>query len=227
MYFFVTGTDTEVGKTTVTVELISAITRLGRTCIGLKPIAAGREFSNGTLINEDVEKLRRVSVPVITVGQICRYELHTPCAPHLAATLDGVAINKTAVIKHIEQSKTLADHVFVEGVGGFNVPLNEDWGTADLALDLGFPVILVVGMRLGCINHALLTYEAIKTRGLQLAGWIANEVESDFDHCDENVSTIAGFLGDPIGRLPYLTDQVASGTTDYFSLDNLLNFSEG
>jgi dethiobiotin synthetase len=133
-------------------------------------------------------------------------------------------IEKDVVLKHIRSSVRLAEYSFVEGVGGFDIPLNSDWTTADLAADLQFPVILVVGMRLGCINHALLSIESIERRGLQLAGWVGNFVDPNFSFAKENLSTLSDRIKSPIiGTVPYMEEPLQDVDVSDFQLKQLLD----
>ncbi|NSX06824.1 dethiobiotin synthase [Cupriavidus gilardii] len=192
---FVTGTDTGVGKTHATAALLHALASQGRTAVGMKPVASGCEWRDGQWHNDDVAQLRAASSVDVPLAQTCPYLLRTPCSPHLAAEADGVRIAPEPIESAFAALRTQADAVVVEGVGGFRVPLAtgpDGWDTADLAVRLGLPVILVVGIRLGCLNHALLTAEAVRARGLRLAGWIANRVDPEMLLADENIATLRG-----------------------------------
>jgi dethiobiotin synthetase len=193
--YFVTGTDTEVGKTHVACLLLKQYAAQGLKVIGMKPIAAGCELVNGEWVNEDVQQLMaasNVDAPLALVNPYCFNE---PIAPHLAAAKAGVFIEIDAIVKAFKQLQSLADIVIVEGAGGFLVPLNESDDMADLAATLDIPIILVVGLKLGCINHSLLTVEAIKVRGLTLHGWVANHIDPEMDVQKENIQTITKQLG--------------------------------
>lgn len=203
--FFVTGTDTEIGKTAITAGLTHLSARMGLRSAAIKPLAAGQDFVDDRWINEDVLRLRAASNMDLTDAQIGPVQLRTPCAPHIAAKLEGVKIEQKTLIESVQQTLKLADIVFVEGVGGFRVPITLDWDTADLAADLRLPIILVVGMRLGCINHALLTAEAINSRGLHLVGWIANTIDPEMSYFEDNLSALSARLNAPCwGKVPYL-----------------------
>ncbi|QVL46001.1 MAG: dethiobiotin synthase [Methylophilaceae bacterium] len=193
--FFITGTDTEVGKTHVTCLLLKQCAAKGLKVIGMKPIAAGCELVDGEWVNEDVQKLiasSNVKAPLNLINPYCFKE---PIAPHLAAEKAGVTIAIDTIVNAFKQLQTMADVVIVEGAGGFLVPLNANDDMADLAIALGIPTILVVGMRLGCINHSLLTVEAIKARGLALHGWVANHIDPEMEVQQENILTITQQLG--------------------------------
>lgn len=192
--FFVTGTDTEIGKTCVSAALLHLFAKAGYRSAGLKPVAAGTELIAGERINEDVRALRGAGSLALTGAEVGPLQLDAACAPHIAAALEGRTIDRGAILRAARALAERADVLVVEGVGGFCVPLGADWDTSDLAVDLAMPVVLVVGLRLGCINHALLTAQAIRSRGLRLAGWIGNCVASDMPWTDENVATLRDWL---------------------------------
>lgn len=188
--FFVTGTDTEIGKTHVSCLLLKQYAAQGLKVIGMKPVAAGCELVDGEWVNDDVQRLIAASNVQAPMDLINPYRFKEPIAPHLAAEKVGVTIDIEHIVNAFEQLKTMADVVIVEGAGGFLVPLNVNDNMADLAIALGVPIILVVGMRLGCINHSSLTAEAIKSRGLALHGWVANYIDPEMDVQNENIQTI-------------------------------------
>lgn len=201
-HYFVTGTDTEIGKTLVSSALLHALARNVRAA-GMKPVAAGAEMRNGVWHNEDADSLAAAANVVLPQSLTTPYLLCEAAAPHIAAKLEGVTIELDHILTCYRQIAAQADAVVVEGVGGFCVPLNADTDTADLAQQLALPVVLVVGMRLGCISHALLTAEAIRARGLVLSGWVANSVQAGMAHGAENVAAIAERLRAPLlGYLP-------------------------
>ena len=218
---FVTGTDTEVGKTVITAGLLHALARQGLRVAGYKPVAAGAVWQaaasgpGGHWHNDDVEALHAASSIELTRREVCPCLLEEACAPHLAARLEGGRIEPAVLIAGAHRLMPRCDALVVEGVGGFCVPLVEadapdaddathvsaaatttrtGWGADDLAVALDLPVILVVGLRLGCINHALLTAEAVATRGLRLAGWIANRIEPTMLHAQLNIDTLSRAL---------------------------------
>jgi len=203
--WFVTGTDTEIGKTYTTCALLHAARNQGLSALGMKPVAAGAEQLNGEWINEDAARLREASSfdPGLALLNPCC--LRSPIAPHIAASEEGCVIEAGPLLGAFAELRKQADVVLVEGVGGFRVPLSNDYDTADLACDFKLPVILVVGMRLGCISHALLTAEAIQQRGLELAGWVANTADPAMLRFDENVAALRQRLTAPLlGVLPRL-----------------------
>ena len=196
---FVTGTDTEIGKTSVSCGLLHTLGHAGLRAAGFKPVAAGASLVAGRWINDDVEALRLAGSVPRHASQVGAYLLRTPCAPHVAARIDGVAISRERLLVAAHEAAHGADALVVEGVGGFRVPLGDDWDSADLAADLALPVLLVVGLRLGCINHALLTAEAVRARGLRLAGWVANTVDPAMAEPQANLETLEHWLAEGFG----------------------------
>jgi dethiobiotin synthetase len=199
--WFIAGTDTEIGKTHAACALIAALAGRGRRVAAMKPIAAGLDAAGR---NDDVERLRAVANVEIPRELMTPYLFAPAIAPHLAAEEAGVAIEIPRLVAAFRQIEALADDVVVEGVGGFRVPLNAEQDTADLAVALGLPVILVVGLRLGCLSHALLSAEAIERRGLTLAGWIGNHIDPAMDRQDANIAALKRRLNAPcLGLLPF------------------------
>ncbi|MGR8918604.1 MAG: dethiobiotin synthase [Gammaproteobacteria bacterium] len=179
MNVFVTGTDTGCGKTHVSAALVAAAARRGLAAAGMKPIASGATVEGGRLVNEDIETLVASSSIQLPVADVNQYLFEPPTSPHIAAAEAGASIDPERIAAAYERAARTADLVVVEGVGGWLVPLGPRLTVADLAIRLGLPVVLVVGVRLGCINHAALTAAAIAQSGLPFAGWIANVVETD------------------------------------------------
>ena len=204
--FFVTGTDTEVGKTLVSGVLLLLLQKKYSQVIGYKPVVAGVSLINGKPQNEDLVTLALASTheAAKNISDICPYILETPSAPHLVAKKNGIELNYNKMLDGYQALAKKADAVVVEGVGGFKVPFHENKNSADFAKDVALPVILVVGMRLGCINHALLTVEAIEQRGLQLAGWVAN-CSIEMQLLNENIDTLKTLIQAPLlGVIPKL-----------------------
>ena len=200
-----TGTDTGAGKTVACCALLHALAARGVGVLPMKPIAAGAVEREGAWLNEDTAALLRAAGrPLSEARATTPVLLRSPMAPHLAAAREGVAIELDTVMAAFAALRRRAAFVLVEGVGGFRVPLDATRDTADLARAMALPVILVVGLRLGCLNHALLTAQAVEAAGLGLAGWIANEIDPAMAAVDENVATLARRLPAPmLGRLPY------------------------
>lgn len=204
--FFITGTDTGVGKTLFSAGLLHALAALGVRAVGMKPVAAGAEQVQGTWINEDVALLRAASVVEAPMEWVNPYLFREPIAPHIAAERKGVRIDLPRIVAARDALAERAEVVVVEGVGGFRVPLGPASDTADLAMRLGMPVMLVVGMRLGCLNHALLTAEAIAARGLPLVAWVANRIDPGMAAYDENLEALRARLPAPLlAELPHMT----------------------
>jgi len=194
---FVTGTDTGIGKTRVSVALIHALRAQGLRVAAMKPVAAGTELREGVMINEDVAALTAAANVDADPKCVNPYLFPPPIAPHIAAAQAGVAIDLKLIVDAYSRLAALADVVVVEGVGGFRVPLNATQDAADLALALGLPMLLVVGLRLGCLNHALLTVEAIAHRKLPWAGWVGNHIDPLMDAQAENVLALRQLLPNP------------------------------
>ncbi|MBN3755813.1 dethiobiotin synthase [Paraburkholderia sp. Tr-20389] len=187
---FVTGTDTEIGKTLVSAALLRGFVREGLRATAMKPIAAGATLVNGVLHNEDADQLDAAANVLLPPDIRTPFMLKEPAAPHIAAAHENVTLDMTRIVDAHKAALQMADVVVVEGVGGFRVPLTDAHDTADLAFALNLPVVLVVGMRLGCISHALLTAEAIAARGLPIVGWVANRVDPAMLFPDENIDTL-------------------------------------
>lgn len=208
---FVAGTDTEVGKTAVSAALLHLLGADGSRTAGCKPVAAGTVMRNGLCFNEDVRALREASSIDLCDAEVGPCQLAAACAPHIAAEAEGRSIDREALRRAVAALARRADWLVVEGVGGFRVPLGKGWDAADLACDLGLPVVLVVGLRLGCLNHAILTAEAIACRGLRLAGWVANAVDMAMPQREANVGALVERLAAPcLGVVPQLSPPTPS-----------------
>ena len=218
---FVTGTDTDAGKTRISAALLHWCVSEGLRSAGYKPVAAGMEYMEGVWVNNDVRVLRHTSSLTLTYAEVGPAQFRAACAPHIAAALEGRAIDFSGLVAHAQVLAQRADVLVVEGAGGFCVPLGPSThavdvtdapdapDTADLAVALGLPMVLVVGMRLGCISHALLTAEAISARKLVLAGWVANTVNLGMEYEAQNLATLRVELqrrhGAPcLGVVPHL-----------------------
>ncbi|HEX9181119.1 MAG TPA: dethiobiotin synthase [Burkholderiales bacterium] len=213
---FVTGTDTGVGKTLVACALLHALAKQGLRVVGMKPVAAGRESDGSFLDVESLVAASNVSAPREWINP---YAFEPPIAPHIAAARAGVRIEHAVILSAWRELSGLVDAVVVEGAGGFLVPLDEGESMAGLARELSLPVVLVVGMRLGCLNHALLTAEAIAGRGLTFAGWVANRTDPAMEAFDENLSTLRARLPAPLlGVIPHLQPPFAAEAARYLVL---------
>lgn len=224
--FFIAGTDTEVGKSFVAASLLEAANQRGlRTC-GLKPLAAGAEETGQGLCNEDALLLQQHASVKLPYAQINPVLLKEPLAPHLAAAHEKRQLSAERLVGFCRGAMmTPCDLMLVEGAGGWRVPLNSREMLSELPRRLELPVILVVGMRLGCLNHALLTAEAIAADGLPLAGWVANQIDPAMRCFDENLATLQGLLRAPLlGVVPHQAQPNPVDAGQYLSekLDLLL-----
>ncbi|WP_410498775.1 dethiobiotin synthase [Chitinibacter sp. S2-10] len=196
--YFITGTDTEVGKTVATAQLIRLFNQLDIPTIGMKPVASGCIAQGDILINDDVIAHQQASPIHAPLELVNPYRFLPPISPHLAARAAGVAIDLQHLVHCAEQLSDYAETVIIEGAGGWFAPLSEQFRISDLAVALQAPVILVVGMRLGCINHALLSAKAIRLSGLPIAGWIANRIDPEMAFYSDNLSYLQMHLSAPL-----------------------------
>ncbi len=217
--WFITATDTDAGKTFVTEGLLRAFTRASYRSLGFKPVASGCELTEQGLRNEDTLRLMAASSVKIAYEQVNPFAFEPAIAPHIAAEKFGKSINLNQIVSNIQENSIKSDIVLVEGVGGWQVPLNADQTIADLAQQLAYPVILVVNMRLGCINHALLTVQSIAQSELELAGWVANTgAAQPMTRLQENIATLKQWIKAPLlAELPELKEN-NSAYTDAFDL---------
>jgi dethiobiotin synthetase len=224
---FVTGTDTEIGKTFVSCALLHGFARAGLRAAAMKPIAAGAFERDGQWHNEDADQLDAAASVALPPEVRTPFLLKAPAAPHIVAANEGVSLDMARIVQCHGEAMKRADIVVVEGVGGFRVPLDDAHDTADLARALALPVVLVVGVRLGCISHALLTAEAIATRGLRMAGWVANVLDPAMLYCEENIETIRARLahehGAPLlGTVPHLSPALPERAAEHVDAEGLL-----
>lgn len=202
--FYVTGTDTGVGKTLASCALLHALRADGAHAVGMKPLASGCEEVGGSWRNDDALALQRASEPRPAYGDVNPFALPLPLAPELAAREAGVEVSLGPVLDAFERLRSGADTVVVEGVGGWSAPLGPALWQADLVRRLELDVVLVVGLRLGCLNHAILSARAIAADGCRLVGWIASEIDPGMERADANVELLAQRLAAPCwGRLPH------------------------
>jgi dethiobiotin synthetase len=204
--FFITGTDTEVGKTLVSGAIILKLREHGKQVLGFKPVVAGTYHGqNGQLLNEDLETLRVAIGFTSDQLSLCPYVLDTPAAPHLVAQSKGIRLELASMLRAYSEIQKQSDYVVVEGAGGFLTPINDQEDLGNFAAQINLPIILVVGMKLGCINHALLTMEAMKLRNLNIGGWIANALSQEMPLLGENIETLQAKIAAPfLGLIPSL-----------------------
>jgi dethiobiotin synthetase len=191
---FITGTDTGSGKTEVAVALLQGLARAGQRAVGFKPVASGAASIDGNLRNDDALALQRAGAPDVPYADINPYCFAPAIAPHLAAREAGITIEASRIDVHYQRLAADADWVVVEGAGGWRVPLSDTLDMRGLALALNLPVILVVGLRLGCINHALLSEQSIVESGATLLGWIGSTVDPAMERIDDNIRTLSSAL---------------------------------
>ncbi|MCJ8170343.1 dethiobiotin synthase [Atopomonas sediminilitoris] len=222
--FFITGTDTEIGKTTIAAGLLCAARQQGVTTAAGKPVASGCTQTGEGLRNDDALALQAQCEPALAYEQINPFAFAPAIAPHIAAREVGVTLTSAGLAAALAPVLGCgAAFTVIEGAGGWRVPLHDGETLADLAKVLNVPVILVVGVRLGCINHALLTAEAIQRDGLTLAGWVANIVEPNTSRLDDNLATLEQSLPAPcLGRVPYLSDASAAQVAAHLDLSPLV-----
>jgi len=202
--WFITGTDTEIGKTWYTLALIQHLKNQGLRVAGMKPIASGCEATQAGLRNSDAEQILKTSGLDVPYDWVNPYAFAPPIAPHIAAAQVGQTIELETIIIQYQHLAAQAEALVIEGVGGWRVPINRTQSLKDMVLALEVPVILVVGLRLGCINHALLSAETIIRDGCTLAGWIANPIDPDFD-TQASIETLKERLEVPLlAEMPYL-----------------------
>lgn len=220
---FVTGTDTEVGKTLVSGALILKLRQQGRSALGFKPVVAGTyQDQNGEILNEDLETLRIAANLKPGQLELCPYVLDRPAAPHLVAGSQGIKIESSRIMAALRELQNQSDVLVVEGAGGFLIPLNDDLNLGDIAQNMNFPVILVVGMKLGCLNHALLTLEAIQSRNLKITGWIANTLTTEMPLLTENIQSLQSRIEAPfLGLIPTLPTELQKPLNSPYSIEAL------
>ncbi|MFZ4834785.1 dethiobiotin synthase [Rouxiella sp. Mn2063] len=222
--WFITGTDTEVGKTVATSAFLQAAALAGYSTAGYKPVASGSEMTAEGPRNSDALALQANSTQVLSYQQVNPYTFLEPTSPHIVSQLEERPIALPQLSQGLRELEPLADWVVVEGAGGWFTPLNENESFADWVISEQLPVILVVGMRLGCINHALLTAQAVSQAGLTLAGWIANDVQPTGTHHQAYLETLKRLIHAPmLGEIPYLSAGVPTG--DFADLGQYLDLA--
>ena len=220
--YFVTGTDTGVGKTTVTLGLMRALQQQGGSVAAMKPVATGCELTAAGLRNADALQLQQQASVELGYELVNPYAFAPAIAPHIAAEQADITINAKEILNKYSKIKKYADCVLVEGVGGWQVPLNADETLADLARLLGLDVIMVVGVRLGCLNHALLTAESITAAGCTLAGWVANPLPSPPECVQQNIKSLKSRISSPLlGVLPVMREVCTRTVAENLSLPAL------
>lgn len=225
MRYFVTGTDTGVGKTTISCAILFLFNKVGQSTIGCKPIASGCDMTQKGLVNSDALMLQKYSSLEFPYQFVNPISLAPAIAPHIAAQ----KINKIYTVKQLISNISLiinckADLILIEGAGGWQVPLNDKETLADFATELDVPVILVVGIRLGCINHALLTQADMQRKKITIAGWVANVIDENMEVIDENIDSLQKRIDAPfLGAIPFLASPEIENIAKYININRLIN----
>ncbi|MEN8174526.1 MAG: dethiobiotin synthase [Pseudomonadota bacterium] len=221
--WFVTGTDTGVGKTEIALGLIAGLRAHGLHVMGMKPVASGCEQTSAGLRNPDAARIRLAASELADYELVNPYAFAPPVAPALAAADAARTIRFAPILKAFRVLAERCDRIVVEGVGGWRVPLGPEGEVAELAGQLGLPVILVVGMRLGCLNHALLTAESVLASGLSFAGWVANAIDPGMSHPSENLASLEAHLPAPcLGMVPRLQELRGEQVARHLDVNRLL-----
>ncbi|MHB8744004.1 MAG: dethiobiotin synthase [Sulfuricaulis sp.] len=221
--WFITGTDTGVGKTRIAQLLLDALARAHQRAVGMKPVASGCRVTEAGLRNADAEALLAASGVAADYADVNPYALAPACAPHIAAREAGVEIRLDAILAHFHRLQQQAPWVVVEGVGGWLAPLGARLNLADIACALQLPVILVVGLRLGCLNHALLTVAAIQRQTVPFAGWIANQIDPDMMRVHENIDALKERIDAPwLATFGYQSARTDTGSGLIFPLEQVM-----
>jgi dethiobiotin synthetase len=215
---FITGTDTGCGKTEVTLGLMEKFQQQGGTVLGMKPIASGAAMTPQGLCNEDALRIQVQASLDLPYEEINPFVFEPAIAPHLAALQAGEVIDIEEILLKFNELSGRSDRVLVEGVGGWHVPLGEHATLADLARGLDLPVVMVVGMRLGCLNHALMTAECMLNAGVTFAGWVATQIDPQMPAWKENIATLQAWLPAPcLGEIPHLPEPDPQSIAQYLS----------
>lgn len=221
--FFIAGTDTDVGKTVASKAILNALAAKGLKTIGYKPVAAGSEKTEDGFRNSDALHLQRVSTVEVAYEDINPYALELPASPHIAAKRENVTIEYSVLSEKLAQHKQDADVVLVEGAGGWRVPVSDSECLSSWVQQEKLPVVLVVGIKLGCLSHAMLTLDAIKADGLEVVGWVANRINPGTEHYADIISMLEDKMNVPkLGEIPYVPSVKRQGLAKYINVDPLL-----
>jgi dethiobiotin synthetase len=221
---FVTATDTDAGKTIISLGLIHSLRRKGLRVAGMKPVAAGAMQHGDDLQNEDAQLLRQADSLDVPYRVTNPYIFEPAIAPHIAAAEADVRIDLNIISERFDRLRSVSDFVVVEGAGGWRVPLDSKSDMSEIPRQLGLPVVLVVGMRLGCLNHALLTVEAVERDGLPLVGWIANQVDPGMSRQAQNLQTLQDRIDAPcLGVVPFLPELSAQSVASCLDTNSLMD----
>ena len=217
--FFIAGTDTDVGKTVASKALLQAFAQQGLNTIGYKPVAAGCADTPDGWQNSDALHLQQAATVNVDYAQVNPYALPLAASPHIAADYEGVSIQYSVLSEQLAQHKQNSDVVLVEGAGGWRVPISETENLSSWVQKENLPVILVVGIKLGCLSHAFLTAEAIRADGLNIVGWVANRVNPGTEHYAEIIRLLELRLGAPkLGEIPYVPSAKRKNLGQYIDI---------
>lgn len=221
--FFIAGTDTDVGKTVASKAILNALAAKGLKTIGYKPVAAGSEKTEDGFRNSDALHLQRVSTVEVAYEDINPYALELPASPHIAAKRENVTIEYPVLSEKLAQHKQDADVVLVEGAGGWRVPVSDSECLSSWVQQEKLPVVLVVGIKLGCLSHAMLTLDAIKADSLEVVGWVANRINPGTEHYADIISMLEDKMNVPkLGEIPYVPSVKRQDLAKYINVDPLL-----
>ncbi len=221
--FFIAGTDTDVGKTVASKAILQALAEKDLKTVGYKPIAAGSELVEGELKNSDALHLQSVATVACDYQDINPYTLKLPTSPHIAARAEGAKIDFQVLSDKLARNKAVSDVVLVEGAGGWRVPVSDSDYLSSWVKHEKLPVVLVVGIKLGCLNHALLTAEAIEADGLNIVGWVANRINPGTEHYADIIAMLEQKIAAPkIGEIPYVPSAKRKDLGKFIHIDALL-----
>ncbi|NGN96922.1 dethiobiotin synthase [Grimontia sp. S25] len=220
--FFVTGTDTEVGKTVASMAVMQAVSKAGYSVAGYKPVAAGSKETEQGPMNSDAIRLRECTTVEVSYEDVNPCLLHAACSPHIAAELENETVDFSLLTDGLKNLQARSEFTLVEGAGGWRVPVTYDTTLADWVVGEKLPVILVVGIKLGCLNHAYLTAEAIRRDGMEIVGWVANRVNPGTEHYSDIVKTLEHHLKVPkLGEIPYMPSIKSRDLSGYIDISPL------
>ena len=222
--FFIAGTDTDVGKTVASKAILNALATKGLKTIGYKPVAAGSDKTELGFRNSDALYLQNASTVEVAYDDVNPYALELPASPHIAARHEGVDIQYSVLSNKLDAHKQGSDIVLVEGAGGWRVPVSDSDCLSTWVQQEKLPVVLVVGIKLGCLSHAMLTYDAIKSDGLEVVGWVANRINPGTEHYADIIEMLESKIDAPkLGEIPYVPSVKRKDLAKYINVEPLLS----
>lgn len=222
--YFITGNGTEIGKTFVSTTLLLKLNDLGYSTIGMKPLASDAQNTKDGLRNNDALTLQQSASITLPYEKINPFVFEPPITPHLAAEKIGIKLSSTDLINHCKKTveESNAEYAIIEGIAGWQVPLNEEETLADFAAALNVPVIFVAGIYLGCLNHSILTWQSMVSYNVPVAGWVANCIDPNMLEVDKNIATLKHWIKAPfLGKVPYLPDHNPHKSISYVNLPTI------